>query len=138
MFERTEFGKHLEVMNRVLNAGSLRADIISNNLSNADDPNFKRTTLSFESQLRRALESEKLPSTPAALTNPRHIPFDRPMDWREVKPIRNLEHLSTMDNNGNNVDVEVETMEFLRTQMTNNLLTAAIASHFDRISLVLR
>ncbi len=58
------FGKNLEIMTRELDVAALRQNVIANNIANADTPNFKRSVVNFESQLRRALESEKPPEVP--------------------------------------------------------------------------
>jgi len=42
-----------------MDASLIRRDVISNNIANADVPNFKRSVVNFESELKRALNSEK-------------------------------------------------------------------------------
>ena len=92
-----------------MDVAALRQNVIANNIANADTPNFKRSDVNFESQLKRALDSEKVtPPFPQYITNPRHIPFDKPMDWRQVRPRRVLDYLTEAKNNGNNVDIEQE------------------------------
>lgn len=138
MFENTGFGKNVEILNRAMDVSTLRRRVIADNLANGDTPNFKRSTLNFESELKRALSSEKVRTMEGALTDSRHIPFNRPQDWRQVQPRKVLDYLSTADNNGNNVDVEVEGMLALQNQMNYNLLATAITNQFNQISLVLR
>ena len=138
MFENTGFGKTVEILNRAMDVSTLRRRVIADNLANGDTPNFKRSTLNFESELKRALDSENRTTMEGALTNSRHIPFNRPQDWRQVQPRKVLDYLSTADNNGNNVDVEVEGMLALQNQMNYNLLATALTNQFNQISLVLR
>ena len=47
----------------------------------------------------------------SAITDDRHIAFDKPMDWRDVAPRRVLDYLTEAKNNGNNVDIEEEGMD---------------------------
>jgi len=138
MFDNTGFGKTVEILNRAMDVSTLRRRVIADNLANGDTPNFKRSTLNFESELKRALDSEARTTMEGALTDSRHIPFNRPQDWRQVQPRKVLDYLSTADNNGNNVDVEVEGMLALQNQMNYNLLATALTNQFNQISLVLR
>lgn len=138
-FGGTSFGKTLAIAQREMDVLVLRRSVIANNMANADTPNFKRSVVDFESQLKRALDSEK-PSgnLEAKLTNQRDIPFHRVIDWRTVGPRRVLDYLSTNDNNGNNVNLEQEMMDSLNNQLEYQLLTQVVTSQFARVNLVLR
>jgi flagellar basal-body rod protein FlgB len=99
------FNKTVDLLHRAMDASLVRRDVIANNLANAEVPNFKRSEVNFESELKRALNTEKLrPPLELTLTDPRHIPNWRERDYREVQPRRVLDYLSTSKNNGNNVD----------------------------------
>jgi len=132
------FGKNLEIMTRELDVAALRQNVIANNVANADTPNFKRSVVSFESQLRRALDSEKAPRFPQAITDPRDIPFDRPLDWQQVKPRRTLDYLTESKNNGNNVDIEEEGTNALTNQLLYTTLVQAVTSQIQGVNIVLR
>jgi flagellar basal-body rod protein FlgB len=132
------FGKNLDIISRELDVSTLRRNVIANNIANASTPNFKRSTVSFESQLKRALDSEKAEPFPTLMTDPRHIPFDRPMDYRQVTPRRTLDYLTETNNNGNNVDMEVEGMDSLTNQLLYSTLTQVISSEITRVNIVLR
>jgi flagellar basal-body rod protein FlgB len=133
------FGRNLEFLSREMNVATLRRNVIANNIANANTPNFKRSDVNFESQLKRALDSERnaLPFRPM-LTDPRHIPFEKPMDWREVRPRRVLDYLTEAKNNGNNVDIEQEGMDSLNNQLLYTTLAQVVASEFQRVNIVLR
>jgi len=132
------FGRNLEIMTRELDVAALRQNVIANNIANADTPNFKRSVVNFESQLRRALESENGPRFPQVITNPRDIPFDRPIDWAQVKPRRVLDYLTEAKNNGNNVDIEEEGTNALTNQLLYTTLTQAVTSEIQGVNIVLR
>jgi flagellar basal-body rod protein FlgB len=122
-----------------MDASLVRRDVIANNLSNAGVPNFKRSEVNFESELKKALETEKLrPALELKLTDPRHIPNWRERDYREVKPRRVLDYISSSRNNGNNVDAEQEFMLALENQMMYTLLSQSAAFEFGQISSALR
>ena len=132
------FGKNLEIMTRELDVSALRQNVIANNVANADTPNFKRSVVNFESQLRRALDSERAPRFPQANTDPRDIPYDRPLDWQQVKPRRVLDYLTESKNNGNNVDIEEEGSNALTNQLLYTTLVQAVTSQIQGVNIVLR
>ena len=116
-----------------------RRQVIADNIANADTPNFKRSSLTFESELARALASERTGGgfTPL-LTDRRHMTFDEPVDYRSVRPRRVWDYLTTAKNNGNNVDVEVETMALLQNQMLYETMTSVLVSEYGRVNMVLK
>ena len=133
------FGRNLEILTREMEVSTLRRNVIANNIANAGTPNFKRSDVNFESQLKRALDSEKRVSDfPQFITNSKHIAFDKPMDWREVRPRRVLDYLTEAKNNGNNVDIEQEGMDSLNNQLLYTTLAQVISSEFQRVNIVLR
>ncbi|MFW6231587.1 MAG: flagellar basal body rod protein FlgB [Spirochaetota bacterium] len=139
MFLNNSFGKTLDVLHRSMDVSMLRQDVIADNIANADTPNFKRSTINFESQLAAALESESRPQPlQARMSRERHIPFQRPVDYRSVEPQRRLDYLTTADNNGNNVDIEVESMNFLNNQLLYSMMTNSVNQQFQRVNLVVR
>jgi flagellar basal-body rod protein FlgB len=133
------FGRNLEFLKREMNVATLRRNVIANNIANANTPNFKRSDVNFESQLKRALDSEKaLTPFKQFVTDAKHIPFDKAMDWRDVRPRRVLDYLTEAKNNGNNVDIEQEGMDSLNNQLLYTTLAQVISSEFQRVNIVLR
>jgi flagellar basal-body rod protein FlgB len=133
------FGKTIDLLHRGMSTASLRQAVIANNLSNAEVPNFKRTDVNFESELKRAIDSEKQkPVLELKLTNPAHIPNFMPMDYQDVKPRRVLDYLSQSDNNGNNVDAEEEFNLLLKNQLRYMLLAEMTSFEFSQVNMVLR
>ena len=138
MFLESSFGRTLDILHRSMDTSMLRQDVIADNIANADTPNFKRSFINFESRLQAALESEGPGGMQAAMTHKRHIPFQQPIDYRSVQPNRQLDYLTTSDNNGNNVDIEEESMNFLNNQLLYTLMTDSVNQQFARANLVLR
>jgi flagellar basal-body rod protein FlgB len=132
------FGRNLAILTREMDVSVLRRDVIANNVANADTPNFKRSVVNFESQLKRALDSEKVARFPQYVTDDRHIAFDKPLDWRDVGPRRVLDYLTEAKNNGNNVDVEEEAMDSLNNQLLYTTLAEVVSSEFQRVNIVLK
>ncbi len=134
-----DFTKTVDILHRAMDASLVRRDAIADNMANADVPNFKRSTVNFESELKRALDSEKRkPALALAVTNEKHIPNWRAQDYRAVEPRRVLDYTTTAKNNGNNVDAEEEMMASLQNQLMYTLLAQAETFEFGQINLVLR
>jgi flagellar basal-body rod protein FlgB len=108
-------------------------------MANAGVPNFKRSNVNFESELKRALETEKQrPALELTLKDPRHIPNWKERDYRDVQIRRVLDYTSTYNNNGNNVDPEKEFMLALENQMSYMLFAQSLTFEFSQINQVLR
>ncbi len=132
------FGRTVDLMRRGMDVAVLRRNVIANNLANAETPNFKRTVVNFESELSRALASERSRPPTQFVSDPRHIPFYQPRDYRTVRPRMVLDYLTTAKNNGNNVDVEEEGMLAQQNQLLYQTLATAIAGQYNLVNLVLR
>ncbi|MDR2630693.1 MAG: flagellar basal body rod protein FlgB [Spirochaetaceae bacterium] len=133
------FTKTVDMVHRAMDVNLLRRSVIANNLANAEVPNFKRSEVNFESELKRALETEKQrPPLELTLTDPKHIPNWRERDYREVEPRRVLDYVSTSKNNGNNVDSEQEIVAALENQQMYILMAQAETFEFSQINMVLR
>ncbi|MDR0386695.1 MAG: flagellar basal body rod protein FlgB [Treponema sp.] len=133
------FTRTVDLLHRAMDANLIRRSVIANNLANAEVPNFKRSEVNFESELKKALDTEKQrPPLELKLTDPRHIPNWRERDYRDVEPRRVLDYISTSRNNGNNVDPEQEVMLALENQMMYTLMAQSQAFEFAQIELALR
>ena len=138
MFLDGSFSKSVDILGRTMDVALMRRDVIADNVANSDTPNFKRSTVNFESQLKRALDSEKVKPYPNLMTDPRHISFHKPVDYRSVKPQRVWDYLTTSKNNGNNVDIEQENMNLLENQLLYQTMSSVLIGEFNRVNLVMR
>jgi flagellar basal-body rod protein FlgB len=139
MFEGTSFGKTVDLLKRSMDVAVLRRNVIADNIANSGVPDFKRSTVNFESSLKKALSAEKAsPGLELATADPRHIRTPDPADWRGVEPRRVLDYLSTSKNNGNNVDPEQEIMDSVQNQLMYTLMAQAANFEFGQINLLLR
>ncbi|MDR0525192.1 MAG: flagellar basal body rod protein FlgB [Spirochaetaceae bacterium] len=135
----TNFAKTIDLVHRAMDVSLLRRSVIANNLANAEVPNFKRSDVNFETELKKALESEKnAPAIEMSRTKDQHISNWQPLDYRNVQPRRVVDFNSASNNNGNNVDVDHELMAGLENQMLYSLLAQAANFEFNQVNLVLR
>jgi flagellar basal-body rod protein FlgB len=134
------FSKTVDLLHRALDVSTLRYQVTANNLANSEVPNFKRSTVNFESELKRAMESEKQLPAKIRLTRTdfRHIDINPVYDYRTVTPRRVVDYATTAKANGNNVDAETEAMEVLKIQMNYQLLTLLENAQFSQMKIVLK
>jgi len=133
------FARTVDLLHRAMDVSVVRRQVIANNMSNADVPNFKRSDVNFESELKRVLETERQrPPLELTLTHEKHIPNFKERDYRDVQIRRVLDYTSTYNNNGNNVDPEKEFMLATQNQMAYTLYAQAAAFEFSQINQVLR
>ena len=134
------FTRSIDLLQREMDVSSLRYQVTANNLANAEVPNFKRQTVNFESELKRAFDSEEKAKNAFQLnrTDDRHIAINQPYDYREVQPRRVTDYLSTAKANGNNVDAETEANNILQIQMQYRMLTQLTSFEFDQINTAMK
>ena len=134
------FTRSVDLLQREMDVTSLRYQVSANNLANAEVPNFKRSVVNFESELKRAFESEAAAKNSFQLTtsDSRHIQINTPIDYRTVEPRRVTDYLSTSKANGNNVDAETEANNILQIQMQYRLLTQLATFEFDQVNTAMK
>ena len=141
IFESGSWGKTQYLLERSMDVEMFRRKVIADNIANADVPHFKRSEVSFEASMRRALESQeyvKKESVPTKVSNERHIPFFTPTSVRSVQPRAHIDYLSTMRNDGNNVDPEKEVQDMLKNQLRYQAMTQMTSHNFRMMQLVMR
>ncbi len=134
------FTRSVDLLQREMDVTSLRYQVTSNNLANSEVPNYKRQVVNFESELKRAFESEEIAKNSFHLTttDPRHIQINTPYDYHDVEPRRVTDWASTCDANGNNVDAETEANNILQIQMQYRLLTQLTSFEFDQVNTAMK
>lgn len=111
---------HISLLNKSLDGLWAREQAISNNISNVDTPNYKSYTVSFEDELKAALERGKTKGETVKNIELAGI---------KVKQNQNL----TMRLDGNNVDIETEQIEMVRTQLNYLYSLRQISDEFARL-----
>lgn len=134
------FTRSVDLLQRAMDVTSLRYQVTANNLANSEVPNFKRTVVNFESELKRAFESEEKAKNGFQLTRTdiRHIELNKPYDYRDVEPRRVVDYTTTAKANGNNVDAETEANNILQIQMQYKLLTQLTNFEFSQLSIAMK
>lgn len=126
------------LLNRSMDAASLRNEVIANNIANVDTPGFKRSEVIFEDKIRNAMNSNTNISTDSGklkLTNSRHIQIQD--DSLNLQPeVRTLDDLSYR-NDGNNVDIDVETAKMTKNKVLYDALGQSMSEELKLLRLAI-
>ncbi len=134
------FTRSIDLLQREMDVTSLRYQVTANNLANSEVPNFKRSVVNFESELKRAIDSEEIAKNSFKLTttDDRHIQINTPYDYHQVEPRRVVDYTTQAKANGNNVDAETEANNILQIQMQYRLLTQLTSFEFEQVSTAMK
>jgi len=134
-----EISKNMPILEKSLYYRQIRADMIASNIANADTPFYRSRDIRFEEALQR--ESEKLfgeykeKKLKLAITSPLDL---EPKDIDdEFKPIVFFRDGHLTRNDGNDVDIDVETTEMSKNTLAYNATIAAVKKQFQLFNAVL-
>lgn len=114
------------VLQKSLDALSTQHQVIANNLANIDTPLFKRSVVSFQDKLKAALNINE--PSPLWRTHEMHFPILQKVSLENFKPdVRTITE-TVGRNDGNNVDLEMESGLLAE----NNLLYNSMADVSSR------
>lgn len=122
----------LQVMEKGLDASSLRQKVLANNVANVDTPGFKRSDVDFQAALSSALGQSDVLSLKTTL--PDHLPGVTNPASVEVKTDGN----TTMRNDGNNVDIDKEMADVAENTIYYDSVTQAISSQLGILRMVIQ
>jgi flagellar basal-body rod protein FlgB len=105
-----------QLLEKSLDASSMRQRVIANNIANVDTPYFKRSEVSFESLLQQQMGS--FTQIQAYRTDARHFNFGN--SAQEITPQVITDESSIMNNNLNNVDIDTEMSQMAKNQLAYN------------------
>lgn len=133
------FTRSVDLLQRAMSVNSLRYQVAANNVANAEVPNFKRQEVNFESELKKALDSEKRTGNFELNTNDeRHFQINTALDYRDVEPRRVTDWSTTANANGNNVDAEKEATDIMKIQMNYRLLAQLENFEFSQLKIAMK
>ena len=129
------FVDSVDLLHRGLDVATLRYQVSANNIAMSEVPNYKKQTVNFESELKRAFYSRDNASDSFKMqtSDSRHIESEVPRDWRAVEPRRVTDYTTTSKANGNNVDAEEEAMNITKIQMQYRLLSQLTSFEFSQV-----
>lgn len=123
------------VLERSLDASSLRHRVIANNIANADTPGFKASAVEFETELSRALEGA---SPRGVFPYQRKIAYPATPSLPDVAP-RVVERQDTVArNDGNNVDIDYEMTALAENDLYYQAISRALNDNFGRLRIAIQ
>jgi len=108
----------LAVLQKSMDALSVQHQVIANNMANIDTPHFKRSVVSFQDKLKAALNIDA--PSPLWRTHPNHMPTFRRISLDDFKPDVRTVTETIGRNDGNNVDLEMESGVLAQTNLLYN------------------
>lgn len=129
MFNSNVFD-YVSVLDKAMDASWMRHIALSNNVSNATTPGYKRQDVAFESELRKALGNCKHESMDAKVSRIR---------GRAIRPVAYTDYSQLSYRlDGNNVDPDTEPVMLSENQLKYQGLLAAVNNEFQNLQAVLK
>jgi len=116
-----------KLLAEAMNYRAARQDMIASNIANADTPNYRPRDISFEDALiaqKHALLKDNSHQLKMAITSSKHL---KPQaEQNSFKPTVFFRDGQMARNDGNSVDIDVETTEMSKNSIMFNALVAAM------------
>lgn len=128
MFEGSQFTRTITILKKGLDAEALRQQVIADNIANVNTPGFKRSTVSFQAELRKAIK--KKGKLQAITTHPKHIKFGGYPTLQSLQPKIIVEIDTRFREDGNNVDIHTEMADLTKSIILYNAMVARISGKF--------
>ncbi|WP_318507745.1 flagellar basal body rod protein FlgB [Bacillus sp. T3] len=125
---------NINLLKSALDASSMRQQVISNNIANAETPGYKAKQVAFEDILNKHLSKQS--SFVGFQTNSRHIAIGKDASIPEPKIIENTE--TVMQNNKNNVDIDQEMTQMGKNSLWYYMLSQQISGQFSNLSYAIK
>ena len=133
------FGTTIDLLGKTLDLRSKRHALISTNLANVETPGYTPSDLSFEAELKGALQKGRVKGTPA-VTNPRHIPL-RHMNGVTIELVQGTVEQAPDGNvgpDGNGVELEGEMGKMAENQIMYNASIQLLTKKFEMMKQAIR
>lgn len=114
---------NIDLVNKAIDATLTRKELISQNISNVDTPNYKRQDIDFESVLAKEIKNRGVSNINLNQLNAEIYTDKQSSSYR-------------MD--GNNVDIEVERSEETKVELRYNTLVTRITAQLNRFETTLQ
>ncbi|MBZ2173882.1 flagellar basal body rod protein FlgB [Schnuerera sp. xch1] len=126
------FNGSIDILNKALNGLWLRDKAINQNISNANTPNYKRLTVSFEDSLREAITNSE---SKLVVTHEDHFPVSNSQS--EVVPSLHVDKGYSYRFDKNNVNIDVESANLAKNSIMYNAVVNQLIGEFDKIKNVI-
>lgn len=121
---------YINILDKAADAAWIRNEVISNNISNATTPKYKRQDVKFEDVLERELRGA------------RNISLDKKVANVSLQRINGTVYTDSVGSSyridGNNVDIDTENVELAANDLKYRMLTDSISSEFKLLQTVMK
>ncbi len=117
MLDKLFGGDRYAAQTHSLEAASLRHQVISNNLANAETPNYKRQDVRFEEELAKALDHETVGS--------------RKTGFGSIRPAVVKVGGTSTRLDGNNVNMELEAAHLAENTLKYEVMTQSLSGYYS-------
>ncbi|ADL51455.1 flagellar basal body rod protein FlgB [Clostridium cellulovorans] len=111
-----------DLIKKDLDAVAIRNRVVANNIANINTKGFKRQYVSFEEQLKKSVKDIELKTT-----DRRHLSDGTTYGSAVVKK----DTKTSVREDGNNVDMDIEMMELSSNQLLNEALVSNLNSRYN-------
>lgn len=126
----------IKLLNKSMDVASLRNTVIADNIANVDTPNFKRREVIFEDNLHKALLKYNQ-HIDVKTTNYRHISTHNNSSGSQIEPEIVEMNDTTYRNDGNNVDIEVESAKLAKNYIFYDALAQSMNNEIKLLRLAI-
>ena len=127
-------GPILNVLQKGLEASSLRQQVLSDNIANVDTPNFKRSDVDFQVVLNQALGNDG-GELPLKQTSKLHLPGITG-DSSSTGVVTDTS--TSMRQDGNNVDIDKEMTNVAENNLYYDAMSQTLSSQLGLLRLVIK
>ncbi len=127
-----QFYNNVDILGKALDGVWLRNKTINHNIANANTPNYKRLTVSFEDKLKKAMEKEE---NKLVRTHPKHFPISKSIN--DIKPEIMVDRNFSYRFDENNVNIDTESANLAKNTIMYNALVSQTIDEFDKIKNVI-
>lgn len=120
----------IPLLSKSLDAGMLRSKAIANNIANVNTPGYKRIEVTFEDELRKALDNGKLRGT---RTDDKHLELGK-LDISSINAKVKKPNDPTLSSGVNNVDIDSEMAKLAENQILFNYSAKFLRGKFSRLN----
>lgn len=121
---------YINVLDKAADASWLRNEVISNNISNATTPGYKRQDVAFEGELRKALNYNRFESMDSKVAKVKTSQLDAKIYTDYANFSYRLDE--------NNVDIENENVMLAENQLKYEGLLTSINQEFVNLKTVIK
>ena len=117
------------MLEKALDAASLRQQVISNNIANVNTYGFKPSAVAFEDQLKKALASQEAGENFRMVSDDPELALDAGSDMKDLKP--------AIQQQEGKVDVNQEMVQAAKNQILYSALTQKISGYLSSLTYVI-